>query len=179
MKLITAIVQQAALENVQVALAQVGIAGMTISEASGYARQRGHVEVYRGAEFTIDFVEKVRIEILSSDTAWEEITKTICDAARTGEIGDGKVWVTPIEAVIGTRRGGGGYAALFPARRGGLARHDRLGVSAPVRRTTIPPSRHRVCVVSGSSDSRVVSDLRVGAGPRRPPPAPARRDAGR
>lgn len=112
MRLITAIVQQAALENVQVALAQVGIAGMTISEASGYARQRGHVEVYRGAEFTIDFVEKVRIEILSSDTAWEEITKTICDAARTGEIGDGKVWVTPIEEVIRIRTGERGDAAI-------------------------------------------------------------------
>ncbi|WP_027586819.1 MULTISPECIES: P-II family nitrogen regulator [Acidipropionibacterium] len=103
MKLITAIVQPATLENVQLALATKGIGGMTISEASGYARQRGHVEVYRGAEFTIDFVEKVRIEILSPDAEADEITTTICDAARTGEIGDGKVWITPVEDVIRIR----------------------------------------------------------------------------
>ncbi len=112
MKLITAIVQQAALDNIQIALAQHGIAGMTISEASGYARQRGHVEIYRGAEFTIDFVEKVRIEILTSDAEFETLTTIICEAARTGEIGDGKVWVTPVEEVIRIRTGERGEAAI-------------------------------------------------------------------
>ncbi|MCI1748013.1 MAG: P-II family nitrogen regulator [Acidipropionibacterium sp.] len=112
MKLITAIVQPAVLDNVQIALATKGVAGMTVSEASGYARQRGHVEVYRGAEFTIDFVEKVRIEILASDADAEEITTTICDAARTGEIGDGKVWVTPVEDVIRIRTAERGDAAI-------------------------------------------------------------------
>lgn len=112
MKLITAIVQQAALDNVQIALAQHGIAGMTISEASGYARQRGHVEVYRGAEYTIDFVEKVRIEILSTDEEADPIITVICDAARTGEIGDGKVWLTPIEEVVRIRTGERGDKAI-------------------------------------------------------------------
>ncbi|AFV90627.1 MAG: P-II family nitrogen regulator [Acidipropionibacterium acidipropionici] len=112
MKLITAIVQQSALDDVQVALAQHGIAGMTISEASGYARQRGHVEVYRGAEYTIDFVEKVRIEILSSDAEAEPITTVICDAARSGEIGDGKVWISPVDDVIRIRTGERGVQAI-------------------------------------------------------------------
>lgn len=112
MKLITAIVQQSALDAIQVALAQHGIAGMTISEASGYARQRGHVEVYRGAEYTIDFVEKVRIEILTSDDEADPITSVICDAARTGEIGDGKVWITPIDDVIRIRTGERGVQAI-------------------------------------------------------------------
>lgn len=112
MKLITAIVQQSALDDVQVALAQHGIAGMTISEASGYARQRGHVEVYRGAEYTIDFVEKVRIEILSSDAEADPITAVICDAARSGEIGDGKVWISPVDDVIRIRTGERGVQAI-------------------------------------------------------------------
>ncbi|AXE37836.1 P-II family nitrogen regulator [Acidipropionibacterium virtanenii] len=112
MKLITAIVQQSALDNIQIALAQHGIAGMTISEASGYARQRGHVEVYRGAEYTIDFVEKVRIEILSTDDEYQPITKVICDAARTGDIGDGKVWITPVDDVIRIRTDERGVKAI-------------------------------------------------------------------
>lgn len=112
MKLITAIVQPDALSDVQIALAQAQVTGMTISEASGYARQQGHSEVYRGEEFTIDFVLKVRIEILAEDTAVDGIVETIISAARTGKVGDGKVWVIPVEHVVRVRTGELDSAAL-------------------------------------------------------------------
>ena len=103
MKLITAIVQPTILQNVQVALAQHGINGMTVSEASGFARQRGHTEVYRGTEYTIDFISKARIEVLATDEQTAGIVQVICEAARTGSVGDGKVWVTSVEEVVRIR----------------------------------------------------------------------------
>ncbi len=92
MKLITAIIQPDVLEDVEIALAQAGASGMTVSEVSGYGRQRGHTEVYRGAEYTIDFIAKVRIEILAAEAEVEGIISIICESARTG-VGDGKVVV--------------------------------------------------------------------------------------
>ncbi|MDR0848054.1 MAG: P-II family nitrogen regulator [Propionibacteriaceae bacterium] len=105
MKLITAIVQPEKLADVQIALAQHGIAGMTISECSGYARQLGHSEVYRGEEFTINFVLKVKVEILAADTDVSDIVDIIVTAARTGQVGDGKVWVSSIDEVVRVRTG--------------------------------------------------------------------------
>ncbi|MSS44949.1 P-II family nitrogen regulator [Cutibacterium sp. WCA-380-WT-3A] len=112
MKLVTAIIQPSALDAVRLALAQAGVAGLTISEAAGFAHQKGHTEVYRGAEFTIDFLEKVRLEVLCPDEELEHVVQTICDAARTGEIGDGKVWATNVEDVIRIRTGERGPAAV-------------------------------------------------------------------
>ncbi|HNV10935.1 MAG TPA: P-II family nitrogen regulator [Propionibacteriaceae bacterium] len=105
MKLITAIVQPGMLNAIQVGLAQHGIKGMTVSEASGYARQRGHTEVYRGAEYTIDFISKVRLEVLSEDEDVESTVEAIIKSARTGSVGDGKVWVSPVDQVIRIRTG--------------------------------------------------------------------------
>ncbi|QLQ15919.1 MAG: P-II family nitrogen regulator [Micropruina sp.] len=112
MKLVTAIVQPEMMEDVQRALVRYGIHGMTISEVSGYGRQRGHSEVYRGAEFTIDFILKVRIEVLVEDTDTEAVTQIIVNSARTGQVGDGKVWVVPVDTVVRVRTGESGSAAL-------------------------------------------------------------------
>ena len=112
MKLITAIVQPSALEDIEVALARTGVHGMTVSEVSGYGRQRGHTEVYRGAEYTIDFIAKVRIEILAADREAEPIIATICEAAHTGTVGDGKVWSCPVEEVVRIRTGERGVGAI-------------------------------------------------------------------
>lgn len=112
MRLVTAIVQPEKLEDVQRALIMHGVSGMTITEASGYGRQHGHVEVYRGAEFTIDFILKVRIEVLVDDDEEEEIMDLIVSAARTGEVGDGKVWSMPINRVVRVRTGETGRAAV-------------------------------------------------------------------
>lgn len=112
LKLVTAVVQPAMLNHVQVALAQHGIAGMTISEVSGYARQRGHTEVYRGAEYTIDFIEKVKIEILAAAAEADAVVQLIVESARTGEVGDGKVWVTPVESAVRIRTAESGESAL-------------------------------------------------------------------
>lgn len=111
MKLITAIVQPEKLEDVQVALAQYGIRGMTISEASGYAHQ-GHSEVYRGDTYTIDFIGKIRVEVLVKDAESAEVVQLICDNARTGSIGDGKVWIVHLEDVVRIRTGESGGDAL-------------------------------------------------------------------
>lgn len=105
MKLVTAIVQPDRLEDVQRALVRHGVTGMTISEVSGYGHQRGHVEVYRGAEFTVDFILKVRVEVLVTDAALDDVVTVIADAARTGQIGDGKIWITPVEQVVRVRTG--------------------------------------------------------------------------
>lgn len=112
MKLVTAIVQPNKLADVQVALAKHGVSGMTISEASGYARQHGHTEIYRGDEFTIDFVLKVRVEILVASAGVEEVVSVISEAARTGEVGDGKIWVTAVEDVVRIRTGEHGDVAI-------------------------------------------------------------------
>lgn len=112
MKLVTAIVQPEKMEDVQRALIKHGNRGMTISEATGYGRQGGHVEVYRAAEFTIDFILKVRIEVLVDDDSCDEVMGIIVAAARTGEVGDGKVWSVPVDSVIRVRTGERDHAAL-------------------------------------------------------------------
>ena len=112
MKLVTAVIQPAMLESVQKSLVRVGVSGMTISEVSGYARQRGHAEVYRGAEYTIDFIGKVKIEVLADEEIADLVVNTIVEAARTGQVGDGKVWVVPVETVVRVRTGESGSTAI-------------------------------------------------------------------
>ena len=112
MKLITAIIQPMVLNDVQVALAQHGIAGITVTEVSGYARQKGHTEVYRGAEYTIDFIAKVKLEVLTTDDLADGIVEVIVRTARTGQIGDGKVWAVPVDDVVRIRTGERGDEAV-------------------------------------------------------------------
>lgn len=112
MKLVTAIIKPFTLDDVKAALEQIGVLGMTVSEVQGYGRQKGHTEVYRGAEYSVDFVPKVRVEVLVDDSAAEKTVETIVDTARTGKIGDGKVWVTPVDTVVRVRTGERGTDAL-------------------------------------------------------------------
>ncbi|MBA2322828.1 MAG: P-II family nitrogen regulator [Actinomycetota bacterium] len=112
MKLVTAIVKPFVLEDVKGALEQVGVLGMTVSEVQGYGRQKGHTEVYRGAEYSVDFVPKVRVEVVADDALAEKVVEAVVEAARTGKIGDGKIWVTPVEAVIRVRTGERGSDAV-------------------------------------------------------------------
>ena len=112
MKLLTAIVKPFALDDVREALQELGILGMTVSEARGYGRQKGHTEVYRGAEYTVDFVTKVRLEVLLDDDQVDSAITAVIGAARTGKIGDGKVWVTPVETVVRVRTGERGSDAV-------------------------------------------------------------------
>ena len=112
MKLITAIVKPHAMEAVKTALEGVGVAGLTVSEAQGYGRQRGHTEVYRGAEYQVDFVPKIRIEVLVDDVDAATVVDAVTSAARTGKIGDGKVWVVPVDDVVRVRTGEHGHDAL-------------------------------------------------------------------
>jgi nitrogen regulatory protein P-II 1 len=111
-KLITAIVKPFKVEDVKEALKDVGVVGMTVSEAQGFGRQGGHTEVYRGAEYTVDFVPKVRIEVLVDDELAQEVIEALVKAARTGQIGDGKVWAVPVEDVVRVRTGERGPDAL-------------------------------------------------------------------
>jgi nitrogen regulatory protein P-II 1 len=112
MKLVTAIVKPFKLDDVKTALQSHGVQGMTVSEVQGYGRQRGHTEVYRGAEYVVDFVPKVRLDVLVEDADVDEIIELIVKAAQTGQIGDGKVWVVPIDAVVRVRTGERGPDAL-------------------------------------------------------------------
>ncbi len=112
MKLVTAIIKPFKLEDVKNALEAYGIAGLTISEASGYGRQRGHTEVYRGAEYTVDMVPKVRVEVLVEDDDAAAVVDVITKSAQTGRIGDGKVWTIPVEGVVRVRTGERGPDAL-------------------------------------------------------------------
>ena len=112
MKLITAIIKPHQLDEVKEALEAFGIQGMTISEAHGYGRQRGHSEVYRGAEYTVDFVPKVRLEVLVDDVDSSDVLEVILKAAQTGRIGDGKIWSVPVEEVVRVRTGERGVDAL-------------------------------------------------------------------
>lgn len=112
MKLITAIVKPAKVDEIKVALQAAGIAGMTVSETRGFGRQKGHTEIYRGAEYTVDFIPKVRLEILTNDADAESIVDLIVTTANTGSIGDGKVWVTPVDTVVRVRTGERGGDAL-------------------------------------------------------------------
>ena len=112
MKLVTAIIKPHQLDEVKEALEAFGIQGMTISEAHGYGRQRGHSEVYRGAEYTVDFVPKVRLEVLVDDIDAPDVLEVILKAAQTGRIGDGKIWSVPVDEVIRVRTGERGVQAL-------------------------------------------------------------------
>ena len=112
MKLITAVVKPHMLDGVRTALQTQGVEGMTVTEASGYGRQRGHTEVYRGAEYVVDLVPKVRLEVVVPDDDVDHIVDVLVSAARTGKIGDGKVWVTPVDAVVRVRTGERGSDAV-------------------------------------------------------------------
>ena len=112
MKLVTAIIKPHQLDEVKEALEAFGIQGMTISEAHGYGRQRGHSEVYRGAEYTVDFVPKVRLEVLVDDVDSSDVLEVILKAAQTGRIGDGKIWSVPVDEVVRVRTGERGVDAL-------------------------------------------------------------------
>ncbi|MEU8838674.1 P-II family nitrogen regulator [Streptomyces roseus] len=112
MKLITAIVKPHRLDEIKDALQRFGVQGLTVSEASGYGRQRGHTEVYRGAEYTVDLVPKIRIEVVVEDDDAEPVMDLLVQGARTGKIGDGKVWSVPVDAIIRVRTGERGAEAL-------------------------------------------------------------------
>jgi nitrogen regulatory protein P-II 1 len=105
MKLVTAIIKPFKLEEVKIALENLGVQGLTVSEVSGFGRQRGHTEVYRGAEYTVDLVPKVRVEVLVDTADAGKVVDAVVEAARTGKIGDGKVWVTAVETVVRVRTG--------------------------------------------------------------------------
>ncbi|MEO9139608.1 MAG: P-II family nitrogen regulator [Jatrophihabitans sp.] len=105
MKQITAVVKPFKLDDVKAALEVLGVQGLTVSEVQGFGRQRGHTEVYRGAEYTVDFVPKVKIEVIVPDDDVDKLVNAIVEAARTGKIGDGKVWVTSIETLVRVRTG--------------------------------------------------------------------------
>ncbi|MFD4945478.1 P-II family nitrogen regulator [Streptomyces sp. NPDC058239] len=112
MKLITAIVKPHRLDEVKTALQELGVHGLTVTEAGGYGRQSGHTEVYRGAEYRVDLVPKVRIEVVVEDADTDLVIDAVVRAARTGKIGDGKVWVLPVETVVRVRTGERGPDAL-------------------------------------------------------------------
>ncbi|MDD9370846.1 MAG: P-II family nitrogen regulator [Acidimicrobiales bacterium] len=105
MKLITAIVKPFKLDDVKTTLKEAGVTGMTVTEVQGFGRQAGHTEVYRGAEYTIDFVPKVRIEVLAEAADVDRLVEVISAAARTGKIGDGKIWVTQADRIVRIRTG--------------------------------------------------------------------------
>ena len=112
MKLITAVIKPFTLEDVKQSLEQVGVYGMTVTEIQGFGQQKGHTEVYRGAEYAVDFVPKVKVEIVVSSEQLDEVVAAIVDAARTGKIGDGKVWVMDVEELVRVRTGERGNDAL-------------------------------------------------------------------
>jgi nitrogen regulatory protein P-II 1 len=112
MKLVTAVIKPFKLDEVRAALLAFGVQGVTVSQSSGYGRQRGHTEVYRGAEYTVELLPKVRLEVLVDDEDVDDVVDVIVRAARTGKIGDGKVWSTPVETVIRVRTGERGQQAL-------------------------------------------------------------------
>jgi nitrogen regulatory protein P-II 1 len=112
MKRITAIIKPFKLDEVREALAEVGITGLTVTEVKGFGRQKGHTELYRGAEYVVDFLPKVKLEVVVSEKTAEDAIDAIVKAARTGRIGDGKIFVTPVEEVIRIRTGETGEAAV-------------------------------------------------------------------
>ena len=112
MKLVTAIVKPFTLDDVRHAVEAVGVRGLTVTEVQGYGRQRGHTEVYRGAEYAVEFVPKVRVEVLVDEEFADRVVEAVIGAARTGKIGDGKVWVSPVEKVIRIRTGERDHDAL-------------------------------------------------------------------
>ncbi len=112
MKLITAIIKPFKLDDVKTALREAGVVGMTVSEVRGFGRQGGHTETYRGTEYQIDFVPKVRLEAVVDDADVERVTDLIAESARSGKIGDGKIWVTHVESIVRIRTGESGTDAI-------------------------------------------------------------------
>jgi len=112
MMLVTAIVKPFTLGDVKAALERLGVLGMTVSEVQGYGRQKGHSEVYRGVEYAVDFVPKIRVEVVVDEAQVNKTIDALIEAARTGKIGDGKIWVTPVETVVRVRTGERGLDAL-------------------------------------------------------------------
>ena len=112
MKLVTAVIKPHTLDAVKTALQEAGVSGLTVSEAHGFGRQRGHTEVYRGAEYRVDVVPKTRVEVVVDDADVERVVGAVVDAARTGRIGDGKVWVTQVDDLVRVRTGEQGPEAL-------------------------------------------------------------------
>ena len=112
MRLITAVIKPYKLEDVRAALAEIGVQGMTVTEVKGFGRQKGHTELYRGAEYVIDFLPKAKIEIAVEAARVDQVVEAILQAARTGKIGDGKIFVAPLEQVIRVRTGETGKAAI-------------------------------------------------------------------
>ena len=112
MKLVTAIIKPFVLDDVKAGLERLGVLGMTVSEVQGFGRQKGHTEVYRGAEYAVDFVPKLRVEVLVDDLTADKVVDAVVEASRTGKIGDGKVWVVPVETVVRVRTGERGNDAL-------------------------------------------------------------------
>jgi nitrogen regulatory protein P-II 1 len=112
MKLIVAVIKPFKLNDVKEALKTAGVQGMTLTEAKGFGRQRGHTEVYRGAEYEVDFVPKIRVEVLVDDSQVSDVLEAVISSASTGKIGDGKVWVVPVETVVRVRTGERGVDAI-------------------------------------------------------------------
>lgn len=112
MKLVTAIIKPFKLDEVRAALSDIGIQGMTVTEVKGFGRQKGHTELYRGAEYTVDFLPKLRLELALADKQLEQAIEALCAAAHTGKIGDGKIFVVPLEQAIRIRTGEHDAAAL-------------------------------------------------------------------
>jgi nitrogen regulatory protein P-II 1 len=111
-KLVTAIIKPHKLDEVKAALQGAGVAGLTVSEVRGYGRQRGHTEIYRGAEYTVEFIPKVKLEVLTTDSGLDAVIDAIVGVARSGEVGDGKVFVTSVERVVRIRTGESGDEAI-------------------------------------------------------------------
>ncbi|WP_045877333.1 P-II family nitrogen regulator [Pseudofrankia sp. DC12] len=111
-KLVTAVIKPFKVDDVKAALEARGVHGLTISEVQGYGRQKGHTEVYRGAEYKVDFVPKIKVEVVVDDEVVDDLVAVITKAAQTGKIGDGKVWVVPVETVVRVRTGERGSDAL-------------------------------------------------------------------
>ena len=112
MKLVTAIIKPFKLDDVREALSEIGVQGVTATEVKGFGRQKGHTELYRGAEYVVDFLPKVKLEVATSDELAEQVVEAISKAANTGKIGDGKIFVSPLENVIRIRTGEAGSDAL-------------------------------------------------------------------
>ncbi|MGP8060240.1 MAG: P-II family nitrogen regulator [Acidimicrobiales bacterium] len=112
MKLVVAVLKPFKLDDVKEALKNIGVHGLTLTEAQGFGRQRGHTEVYRGAEYEVDFVPKIRVEVVVDDPQVDEVVNAIVTTAATGKIGDGKVWVIPVESIVRVRTGERGTDAI-------------------------------------------------------------------
>ncbi len=112
MKMITAIIKPFKLDDVRQAVTEIGVQGITVTEVKGFGRQRGHTELYRGAEYVVDFLPKTKIELVVGDDIVEQVTEAIVDAARTGKVGDGKIFVTQLEQAIRIRTGETGADAV-------------------------------------------------------------------